>query len=243
MFAGGGAIITSATLLGSNAANSSLVAAASLIFIGLAHGLGIGVMIAAAGHISGGVYNPAITVGLVATRKLPVMKGVYYIVAQLLGGVVAALLLKVLFPADAVNATKLAVPALGAGVSPLQGVGIEFILTFFLQFVIFGTAIDKRGPATIAGLAIGLTIAMDVFAAGPLTGAAMNPARSFGPALIQGAWADQWVWWVGPILGALAAALLHNSVLLEPVVEREPSIELPQAPSGRQGPPPHRRRR
>jgi aquaporin Z len=243
MFAGGGAIITSAALLGNNTANSSLFAVASLVFIGLAHGLGIGLIIAASGHISGGVFNPAITVGLMATGKLPMMKGVYYIIVQLLGGVVAAALLKGLFPADAVNATKLAVPALGLGVSPLQGIGIEFILTFFLQFVIFGTAIDKRGPATIAGLAIGLTISMDVFAAGPLTGAAMNPARSFGPALIQGAWADQWVWWVGPILGALAAALLYNAVLLEPIAEREPSMELPQGPSGRQGPPPHRRRR
>lgn len=229
MFAGGAAIIQTG--------------GKDLVAIALAHGLAIGLMIAAAGHISGGVYNPAISVGLIATGKLPPVKGLLYCVVQLLGGLVAALLLRAFFPAGPADAVNLGTPALGQGVTPTQGLLIEIVLTFFLQFVIFGTAIDKRGPATIAGLAIGLTITMDVVAAGNLTGAVMNPARALGPAIVSGQWTDQWVWWVGPVLGALGAAALYNFVLLEPVAEREPSMELPQSPVARHQPPRGKRRR
>ncbi|MBI4282522.1 MAG: aquaporin [Chloroflexi bacterium] len=185
-----------------------------LVAIALAHGLAIGLMVAAAGHISGGVYNPALTVGLAVTRKLPVLRAVAYIVAQLAGAILAALVLTWTFPEAARNAVSLGTPALGQGVSAGQGVLLEFVMTFFLMFAVFGTAVDSRGPKVIAGLVIGLVITMDILAGGALTGAAVNPSRAFGVALVSGHWTDQWVWWVGPIVGAAMAALLYNFVLL-----------------------------
>jgi glycerol uptake facilitator-like aquaporin len=104
------------------------------------------------------------------------------------------------------------VPAVG--MTPLKAMWIEFILTFFLVFVIFGVAVDKRGPAVIAGFSIGLTVAFDIMIGGPFTGASMNPARTFGPALIGRKWDYHWIYWVGPILGGLAAAVLYNSFFL-----------------------------
>ena len=186
----------------------------NLVAIALAHGLAIGLMVAAAGHISGGVYNPALTVGLVAARRIGVSRGVYYIVAQLAGAAVAAVLLKAVFPAAAAATVNLGTPAVGSGVGTLAAVLAEVIMTFFLMYIVFGVAVDSRGARAIAGLAIGLTISMDIFVGGGLTGAAMNPARWFGPALVQGAFADWWIYWVGPIVGAMLAALLWNEVYL-----------------------------
>jgi len=194
-----------------------------LVAIALAHGLAIALLIASAGHISGGIYNPALTVGLVAARRLSVPLGIAYIIVQLLGGAVGAALLKLSFDAKAIDSVQLGTPLLGANVSVGQGVLVEAILTFFLMFAVFGTAIDPRGPKTIAGLVIGLIITMDIFAGGGLTGAAMNPARWFGPALIQGVWANGWVYWVGPIIGAVIAALLYNEVLMVPAAKEMPS--------------------
>lgn len=185
-----------------------------LVAIALAHGLAIGLLVASAGHVSGGVYNPALTVGLIAARRLSAGLGLAYIVAQLLGAAVAAALLKLSFSAKAIDAVQLGTPLLGAGVSAGQGVLVEAILTFLLMFAVFGTAIDPRGPKTIAGLVIGLVITMDIFAGGGLTGAAMNPSRAFGPELVQGVWDGWWIYWVGPILGAVIAALVYNEVLL-----------------------------
>jgi aquaporin Z len=189
--------------------------ATDLVSIALAHGLAIGLMVAAAGHISGGHYNPAVTIGLLATRRIKPAVAAGYIVAQLLGALVAAALLKAFFPADAVNTVQLGTPALGRGVDPVAGTIIEVILTFFLMFTIFGTAVDTRGPRGVAPLAIGLTISMDILAGGPLTGAAMNPSRWFGTAIVQGFLDNWWVYWVGPIIGALIAALLYHYVLLD----------------------------
>lgn len=213
IFAGAGAIIHTG---GQN-----------LVAIALAHGLAIGLMVAAGGHISGGVYNPAIAVGLMSTGKLPLARGIAFIVAQLLGATAAAAALKATLPTAAVDAVKLGTPLPGPGINDGMALGIEIILTFFLMFVIFGVAVDKRGPATIAGLAIGLTITMDICMGGGISGAAMNPARSFGPALIQGEWGSFWVYWVGPIVGALIAALLYNALLLEDVRTNAP-VDLPQ---------------
>ena len=140
-----------------------------------------------------------------------------------------AAVLKAAFPAGAVDAVQLGTPALGPNVTWAQGFLVEVVLTFFLMFAIFGTAVDTRGPASIAGLVIGLMITADIFAGGALTGAAMNPARAFGPALVQGVWQDQWLYWAAPIVGALLAAFLYNGVLLEPApLQREPAMELPQ---------------
>ena len=189
----------------------------NLVAIALAHGLAIGLMVAAAGHISGGVYNPSLTVGLMAARRIPVPCGIYYIVAQLLGATVAALALKVLFPAATVAAVNLGTPAVGTGIGIGAAVVAEAIMTFFLMYSVFGVAVDLRGARAIAGLVIGLTITMDIFVGGGLTGAAMNPARWFGPAIVQYAFDNWWVWWVGPIVGAVGAALLWNELYLRGV--------------------------
>ena len=187
-----------------------------LVAIAFAHGLAIALMVAAAGHISGGAYNPAVTLGLVIAQKLPPIKGVAYVGAQLLGATLAAVALTLLFPETLTDPVHLGTPALSPDIDAGQGLGIEIILTFFLMYVIFGTAVDKRGPAMIAPLAIGLTITMDIFATDGATGAAMNPARAFGPALIDGTWDDHWIYWVGPGIGAAIAAALYAYVLIPP---------------------------
>jgi len=185
----------------------------NLVAIALAHGIAIAVMVSAFGHVSGGLYNPALTVGLWVTRRMNTPDTVAFIVAQLAGATFAALCLLVLFPEQSRDVTDLGTPILG-GVTFVQGVGIELILTFFLMAVVFGTAVDKRGPK-VGGLFIGLVITMDIAAGGPLTGASMNPARTFGPALISGTWDDHLVYWIGPIIGAVLAALVYHYVVLD----------------------------
>ncbi len=206
----------------------------NLVAIALALGLALGLMIAAAGHISGGVFNPAVALALMATGKLPATRGLMYIVAQVLGGIVAAVCLVALFPASARDAVKLGTSLPGPGVSAGQALLAEILLTFFLMFVVYGVAVDKRGPATLAGLAIGLTVTFDILMGGGVSGAAMNPARWFGPALLSGSWDAAWVYIVGPTVGAVFAAFLYNTLLLpqaEPQVApraREVPVDLPQ---------------
>ena len=203
IFAGAGAVMLAAA-----SANVTLVGVA------LAHGLAIAVMVSALGAVSGGLFNPAVTVAFWVARRLPTVLAIGYVAAQLLGAIVAALALLLLFPEGLRNAAHLGTPVLGPSVSFMQAVGIEAVLTFFLVTVIFGTAVDPRGPK-IGGLAIGLTVTLAVLAAGPLTGAALNPARALGPALVDGSWDDQFVFWIGPVIGAAVAALLSHYVFLE----------------------------
>ena len=184
---------------------------ADLVAIALAYGFAIALMVSALGHISGGLFNPALTIGLWATRRLDTVTTAAYIIAQSVGAVVAAVALVLLFPevmrdADAAN---FGVPALNPGVDFIQGVGLEAIATAFLMLAVFGTALDRRGPR-IGGFGIGLIIAMDIFVIFKLTGAAMNPARAFGPALIDNSWDDHLVYWIGPIIGAVIAALIYH---------------------------------
>lgn len=210
-YVGIGAIMAFTTVpVGGDPANS-----ANLIGIALAHGLAIGLMVAAAGHISGGVYNPAVTLGLAITGTLGPNKAVAYAIAQLVGGVLGALLIKATFPSAAADAANLGTPAVAANVAVGRAVIAEIVATFFLMYVILGTAVDPRGPRTIAPLAIGLTITIDILAVGPISGAAMNPARWFGPALVQGFWDDGWVYWVGPAIGAAIAAVLYWYIYLQ----------------------------
>src|SRR5262245_22583087 len=204
----------------------------NLVAIALAHGLAIGVMVAAAGHISGGVYNPALVFGLVAARRMPVTRGVYYIVSQLVGALLAALVVKAMFPAQMVNAVGLGTPQIGQGFTAGAGLLAEIVMTFFLMYSVFGVAVDLRGARAIAGLVIGLTITMDIFVGGGVSGAAMNPARWFGPAIVQGVLTDWWVWWVGPIIGAVISALLWNEVYLRDLPSPEPgasSVDIEQS--------------
>ncbi len=194
---------------------------ANLASIGLAHGLTIAVMVAALGAISGGHFNPAVTFGFVITGRLAPIRGAVYWAAQLAGAALAGFLIVALFGADAVsNGT----PDLAANVSVGAGIAIEAVITFFLVLVIFGTAVDSRAPRNVYPLAIGLTIALDIMATGPITGAAINPARWFGPAVASGHWANAVVYWVGPLLGGGLAALLQHFVLME----RAPTASVPE---------------
>ena len=227
IFAGAGAIIVASVI----PASASIL---GLVGIALAHGLAIAIMVSALGHISGGHFNPAITFGFLITRRLqPSLAGAYW-VSQFAGATVAALLLKGLWPTTEVNAAKLGVPAVGGGISAGAAFGIEAILTFFLVWVVFATAADPRGTfKSIAGLAIGLTITMDILCGGPLTGAAMNPARAFGPQLVGDYWANGWVWYAGPLVGGAVAALLYEFLYLrrlapEPVVPPETGVREPR---------------
>ena len=181
-----------------------------LLGVALAHGLTIAVFVSATGHISGGHLNPAVTLGALVGGKIELKDAIRYWASQLIGATVAAFVcLGLLGHTTVISGT----PQLGGGTSPLAGIVIEAITTFFLVFVVYGTAIDARGPK-IGGLAIGLTIALGILFAGPLTGGAMNPARVFGPALAVSFWDAHYVYWIGPMVGGAAAGWVYSRFLL-----------------------------
>ncbi|MFQ5795296.1 MAG: MIP/aquaporin family protein [Candidatus Bipolaricaulia bacterium] len=203
VFIGAGAIVT----------NSYTEGGVGLIGIALAHGLVLSVMVSATGHISGGHINPAVTFAAMITGRIGVGLGGLYAVFQLAGGVIAGYLLRAIFPVRVWDPVNLGTPGLDTGVSFGIGVLVEAILTFFLVFVIFGVAMDERGPKAIASFAIGLVLTLDILVGGPLTGASMNPARTFGPAAAAGFWTDHSVYWVGPLVGGGVAALVYHFLL------------------------------
>ncbi len=218
VFVGGGAIIVS----------KQPDSAIGLVEIALAHGLILAVMVTATMRISGHL-NPAVTLGFLVTRRIgPMMAGIF-IAAQLLGAMLAAYALKATFPHDLFVVARGGGQFVAIGVSTYQAYALEAIATFFLVFVVFGTAVDPHAPK-VGGLAIGFTIAADILAIGPLTGASMNPARSFGPAVASGIYEGHVIYWIGPIAGALAAALLYDSLFLRRGVE--PVDHGPVAPRG-----------
>ena len=188
---------------------SSICGNAGLVGIALAHGLTIAVMVSAMGHISGGHYNPAVTFGALVGGKIKVGDAIAYVVVQLCGAVGGALIAKAIFPAAASEAAMLGTPMLGQGIGIAAGIKMEAILTFFLVLVVYGTAIDPRAPK-LGGLFIGLTITLDILAGGPLTGASMNPARTFGPAVAGGFWDNHIVYWIGPLVGGALAGLVYK---------------------------------
>ena len=202
----------------------SIVLGGSLVAVALAHGLVIVVMVSMLGHISGGLFNPALTLGLWVTRRLDHINTLAYIIAQLLGAVAGAVALVMLYPDTLREGANLGTPLLGSGVDFMQAIGIELVLTFFLMLAVFGTALDSRGPR-IGGFGIGLVITVDILAGGPLTGAAMNPARTFGPALINVTWDDHLVYWIGPIVGAVLAALLYHFVFMDEEQRTEGAVQ------------------
>lgn len=195
----------------------SMAYARTLTDIGLAHGLVIAVMVCAVGHISGGHFNPAITLGFLVTRRISFLLAITYWVTQFVAAIAGAALLQFVLPAAARDSIKLGTPALGQGITAGHAVLVEAVLTFFLVWVVFATVADPRGPfKAVAGLAIGLTITFDILLAGAMTGAAMNPARAFGPQLIGNHWADAWVWYLGPFAGGVVAAVLYELLYLRP---------------------------
>jgi MIP family channel proteins len=187
-----------------------------VVGIALAHGLVIAVMVSAVGHISGGHFNPAITLGFLVTGRLAPLIAIVYWIAQFAGAIGAAALLRWIFADD--TEASLGTPVLNPGIQPEAGLLIEAILTFFLVWVVFATMADPRGTfKSIAGLAIGFTITLDVLMGGTLTGAAMNPARALGPELISNTWDDFWIWYIGPFAGAVIAAVAYELLYLRPV--------------------------
>jgi aquaporin TIP len=220
IFIGAGSIVA-ATTFG--------VGSVGIIGIAIAHGLAIGTMVSAVGHVSGGHFNPAVTIGAWITQKIKSSHALAYIITQLAGGSLGALLLRASLPKRVVEQAQYGVPAVVQGLSNGQAVLIEFILTFFLVWVIFATAIDPEGAFNkVAGLAIGFVITMDILMGGFFTGAAMNPARHFGPALLSGKWNGWWVYWVGPVAGAIVAAALYDGL----IIKRPGSAAAEEAPHG-----------
>ena len=187
--------------------------AAGLVAAALAHGLILAVMVSALMRISGH-FNPAVTLGFLATRRIEAMMAALYIVAQVLGAVVAGYALKASFPEAVFTATRGGGLSISLDITGGQAFLLEAIGTFFLVFVVFGTAVDWRGPK-VGGLAIGFTLAAVILAIGPLTGSALNPARAFGPAVATGIYEAQLLYWFAPITGGLAAALLYEFLFMQ----------------------------
>jgi MIP family channel proteins len=185
-----------------------------LLGIAIAHGLVLSVLVTATMGISGGHLNPAVTLGLLAVRRVTPIVAVAHIVAQLLGAVIAAAALKGFYPGAVQRASGLGVPHLANSISLGQGILIELILTFLLVSAVFGTCVNS-GAHRIGGFGIGLTVLFGILVGGPLTGAALNPARAFGPALVSGQWVAHVVYWIGPIVGGVLAALLWEYVLID----------------------------
>jgi aquaporin TIP len=184
-----------------------------LLGIALAHAVVLSVMVTATMTISGGHLNPAVTIGLLITRRIDFKSAVAYVLTQLAAACVAAFLVKFLLPPAAVRNAMVGVPIIAGSMSLSQAIGLELVLTFFLMCAVYGTAVSPDAPR-VGGFGIGLVLLFDILVGGPLTGAAMNPARAFGPAVVSGEWVGHLVYWIGPIAGAILAALLWEHFLL-----------------------------
>jgi MIP family channel proteins len=198
-----------------------------LVTVALAHGIALAVLVSALGAVSGGHFNPAVTFAVWITGRIDPVRAALYLLAQLGGAVLAGLALRVVFNDAAWSPVNLGTPSVAAGTGVVPAIIIEAVLTMLLIVAVLGTAIDRRGPK-IGGLAIGLAVTADILMGGPLTGAAMNPARWFGPAVVSGTFADWYVWWIGPLLGAAVIALVYRYVWEE---RGEPEVT-PATPEG-----------
>ena len=186
----------------------------NLLAVAFAHGLTIAVMVSATGWISGGHLNPAVTFGLLIGGQISPQRTIAYWIAQLAGATAAGFLIIGLAGEGGRGIVAAGTPDLAGNISVIKGIVIEAVLTFFLVFVVYGTAVYMHAPK-IGGLAIGLTVTMDILFGGPFTGAAMNPARTFGPALASGHWNNHIVYWIGPLLGGLLAGLIYGRFLIK----------------------------
>lgn len=191
---------------------------AALVAIALAHGIILAVMVSATMRISGH-FNPAVTIGFLAARRIEPIMAAVYIAAQIIAAIAAAYALQGLLPAALTEPSRVGGQTIVSEISTAQAIGLEAIATFFLTFVIFGTAVDPKAPR-IGGLAIGFTLAAAIFAIGPFTGGSLNPARSLGPAIASGVFEGQAVYWIGPIVGALIAAVMYEWLFIRR--DREP---------------------
>lgn len=190
--------------IGAGAGALSSTAGSGLVGVALAHGVALMVIVYTWGAISGAHVNPAVTFGVALAGRMPWVRAIGYWIAQLAGAALAGFLLRYLV--GTTGQLGMTLPA--AGVSSLQAVVLEAVLTFFLVVTVFACAIAGRN-GNAAGLAIGLVLTMDILMGGPLTGAAMNPARAFGPALALGNFSSFWVYVLGPLAGGGLAGLMY----------------------------------
>ncbi|MBI3859974.1 MAG: aquaporin [Thaumarchaeota archaeon] len=185
----------------------------SLLAAALGNGLGLAMAVSATMGVSGGVLNPAVAIGLAAGGKIKASHVLSYIGAELLGATLAGGALVLVIPSSLGNAANWGAPTLSSSLSIMQGVGVEALLTFVLVMAVFGTAVDSRAPK-IGGLGIGLAVLADVLVGGPLTGAAMNPARAMGPMIASLSIPSYWyIYWIGPVLGATIAGLVYGRLI------------------------------
>ncbi|PWZ09489.1 Aquaporin TIP4-2 [Zea mays] len=183
---------------------------ATLAAVAIAHALAAGVLVTAGFHVSGGHLNPAVTVGILVRGHITKLRALLYVAAQLLASSLACILLRYLS-----GGMVTPVHALGAGISPMQGLVMEVILTFSLLFVTYAMILDPRSQVrTIGPLLTGLIVGANSLAGGNFTGASMNPARSFGPAMATGVWTNHWVYWIGPLLGGSLAGFVYESLFM-----------------------------
>jgi aquaporin TIP len=241
VFVGCGSVVamTSGARLGLEAV--ALPGPATITGIALAHGLAIALLVAATARISGGHINPAVTFAAMLTGKIKVSTAALYVGAQLIGAVLGVLLLKAIVAgpveqglgAHSFTAYDLAADQIGllddqVGDGAGAALLMEMALTFMLVFTVFATAMDPKGMGNLAPIAIGLAVVVGHLAGVSFTGASMNPARSFGPAVVAGEWDDQWLYWLGPLIGGAIAGLLYEFVFL--VRDDEEALTAPSPP-------------
>src|SRR5215213_8031915 len=183
--------------------------------VALAFGLALAAVVAAVGHVSGAHVNPAVTLGMAVTKKFPWQYVPHYVVAQLVGAVLAAFATWMTFGGPARGEAKLAATYPAQGVGDLQAFIVELLITFILVFVVMAVATDERAPAAIAPLAVGFALAVGVFIAGPVTGGSVNPARSLGPMIVVGDLSSVWLYILGPIIGGVLGALLYDRTMAQ----------------------------
>jgi MIP family channel proteins len=210
VFTGAGAICADRYL------QSQSLASFGLVGIALAYGLGVGAMVTAFGHISGGNLNPAVTIGLWVTRRLDTLHAVFYCLSQLLGGIAAAYLLVAVLPQPAWVSVGLGTPDLVPDVTRWRGMAVAGVMAGAIVLVYFATVLDERGAfAKLGGFAVGLAVVVDVLLGAPFVGAsAANPARAFGTALASRHWHNHGVFWIGPLLGGIVAAVIYDRFFL-----------------------------
>lgn len=202
---------------------------AGLLIVALAHGVVLSIVVTATMKLSGGHVNPAVSIAMLLTGRMKVGAAISYILAQCLGATLGGVLLVIIFNSlgasptgmtgqAAIEASKLGTPNFGSAVPLGIALLVEILLTFLLLFAIFGTAVDSRSP-NIGGFGVGLAVMVDILVGGPITGAAMNPARTIGPLIAGGSatsdlWSQHWLYWVGPIIGAVVAAFVYDLLIL-----------------------------
>jgi MIP family channel proteins len=183
-----------------------------LLMVALAHGLILAVMITSLMRISGH-FNPAVTIGFIVARRIGGLMAGIYLAAQILGAIVASYVLRVVVPAQLFAMTRGGGQMISLDITASQAFALEAIATFFLVWVVFGTAVDPKAPR-VGGFAIGLTLTLSILAIGPLTGGSLNPARSLGPAVVTGIFEGQVIYWLAPLFGGAVAALLYEQLFL-----------------------------